>query len=205
MLLYPSVAQAPVLRGEHARRRILRAALDVLVDHGLPGFTVEAVAQRASASKATLYRRWPSRRDLLVDAMDELASRPFPVPATGDLRADLIELMGQAVSLFGDEPFPRLMAAFVDAAERDPTLQQMHATITEARRQPVRQVLLAARERGELPPSADLELAIDLLAAPVFYRRFIAHQPFTATYAVAVVDHVLTALGAVSPAQAPPD
>jgi AcrR family transcriptional regulator len=142
------VAQAPVLRGEHARRRILRAALDVLADHGLPGFTVEAVAQRAGASKATLYRRWPSRRDLLVEAMDELASRPFPVPATGHLRSDLIELMGQAASLFGDEPFPRLMAAFVDAAERDPALQQLHASLTEARRRPVRQVLLAGPPAG---------------------------------------------------------
>jgi AcrR family transcriptional regulator len=188
--------QAPILRGEHARQRILRAALDVVAEHGLPGFTMEAVAQRAAASKTTLYRRWASREELLVEAMDELASRPFPLPATGDLRSDLIELMRMVESLLNEQPFPRLMAAFIDAAERDPTLQRMHATITESRRRPIRHVLVEARLRGELPSSADLELAIDLLTAPAFYRRFIAHQPLNEAYAAAVVDQVLAALGA---------
>ena len=66
--------QQPVRRGEHARQRVLRAAaLDVLADDGLPGFTIEAVAQRAGASKTTLYRRWASREELLAEAMDEFA------------------------------------------------------------------------------------------------------------------------------------
>ena len=65
--------QQPVRRGEHARQRVLRAALEVLADDGLPGFTIEAVAQRAGASKTTLYRRWASREELLAEAMDEFA------------------------------------------------------------------------------------------------------------------------------------
>ena len=186
--------QQPVRRGEHARQRVLRAALDVLADDGLPGFTIEAVAQRAGASKTTLYRRWASREELLVEAMDEFASRPLPLPATGDLRSDLVELMSSLEALFNEQPFPRLMAAFIDAAERDPTLQRLHAAITHSRRQPIRHVLVEARLRGEIPPSVDLELMIDLLTAPAFYRRFIAHQPFHAAYAVAVVDQVLAAV-----------
>jgi AcrR family transcriptional regulator len=186
--------QQPIRRGEHARQRILRAALDALADHGLPGFTIEAVAQRAGASKTTLYRRWASREELLVEAMDEFASRPFPLPATGDLRSDLVELMSSLEALLNEQPFPRLMAAFIDAAERDPALQRLHATITHSRRQPIRHVLVEARLRGEIPPSADLELMIDLLTAPAFYRRFIAHQPFHAAYAVAVVDQILAAV-----------
>ena len=186
--------QQPIRRGEHARQRVLRAALDVLADQGLPGFTIDAVAQRAGASKMTLYRRWASREELLVEAMDEFASRPFPLPATGDLRSDLVELMSRLEALLNEQPFPRLMAAFIDAAERDSTLRQMHATITQSRRQPIRHVLVEARLRAEIPPSADLELMIDLLTAPAFYRRFIAHQPFHAAYAVAVVDLVLAAV-----------
>ena len=188
--------QEPVLRGEHARRRVLRAALDVLAEHGSLGFTIEAVAQRAGASKATLYRRWASRRELLVEAMDEFASRPLPQPMTGNVHSDLLEFMRSGQSLLREQLFPRLMAAFIDAAERDPTLQHMHAAISESRRQPLRRVLIEARARGEIPPSADLELAIDLLAAPGFYRRFVAHQPFDEVYAAAVVDHVLRALDA---------
>lgn len=189
------VQQAPILRGEHARQRILRAALEILAEHGLAGFTIDAVASRAGASKSTLYRRWTSRSELLIEAMDELASRPFPLPATGQLRSDLIELVHRAQALLHERLFPRLMAAFIDAAEREPALQQLHAAITDSRREPVRHVLLQARLRGEIPSTADLDLAIDMLTAPLFYGRFIAHREMGEGYAATLVDYVLAALG----------
>src|SRR3954447_3617510 len=108
-------------RGEHARRRVLRAALDVLAESGMPGFTVEAVARRAGASKATLYRHWPSASALLVDAMDAEV-RAGPDVASGDVLANMIAVLTEAAALFDRTPFPELMAAFIDAAERDPAL-----------------------------------------------------------------------------------
>jgi AcrR family transcriptional regulator len=171
----------------------MRAALEVLTDHGMPGLTMEAIADRAGASKATLYRHWPSPAALLVDAMD-LSFQPLPVPDTGRLRTDLVELLSRFEALLGDQAFPRLLAAVVDAAEREPALARLHVQLTERRREPGREVLVRAQRRGELPASADLELAIDLLSAPLFYRRFIAHRAFPEGYAVAVVDHVLAAL-----------
>ncbi len=185
-------AGAPIPRGERARERVLAAALDVLTDHGMPGFTMEAVAVRAGASKATVYRHWRTRAALLVDAMDR-ALPPFP-PATGDLRGDLVEILSRLEAHLGGQAFPRLMAAFVDAAERDPGLAGLQFRITESRREPVRALLAAARDRGEIPASADLEIAVDLLAGPAFYRRLIAHRPFPDAHAAAVVDHVLSAL-----------
>jgi AcrR family transcriptional regulator len=183
----------PIPRGARARERVLQAALEVLADQGLQGFTMEAVAAHAGASKATVYRHWTSRGRLLVDAMDR-SFQPFPMPAAGQLRADLVELLSRLEALLEDSRFPRLMAAFIDAAERDPTLANLHVQLTERRRDLPRQVLSRARERGEIPPTADLELAVDLLSGPAFYRRFIAHQPFHGGYAAAVVDHVLTAV-----------
>jgi hypothetical protein len=109
-------------------------------------------------------------------------------------RRQAVELSSRFETLVGDSRFPRLMAAFIDAAERDPPLATLHVQLTERRREPVRLVLSQARQRGEIPPTTDLELAIDLLAGPAFYRRFIAHQPFPSGYAAAVVDHVLTAV-----------
>src|SRR5215470_8476531 len=150
--------RSPIPRGARARERVMRAALEVLADRGLPGFTMEAIADRAGASKATIYRHWASPAALLVDAMD-LSFQPLPMPATGQLRTDLIELFTQFEALLGDRPFPRLMAAFVDAAERDPTLAALHVQLTERRREPVRRLLAQAQRRGELPASADLELA----------------------------------------------
>ena len=190
-------ARAPLGRGEHARRRVLRAALGVLADDGMPGFTVESVARRAGASKATVYRHWPTASALLVDAMDA-EFRPVPEVDTGDLRADLVALLAAFASSFTDSPFPRLMAAFTDAAERDPALGEMHAELTRRRREPLVRVLDAARARGELVDDLDVELVVDLLAAPFFYRRLIAHRPMAPDLPGAVVDHVLAGVRAPS-------
>lgn len=176
-------ARAPVPRGQRARDRVLRAALEVLADQGFSGFTMEAIAHRAHASKATIYRRWTSRAALLVDAM-ELISQPFPLPDTGELRTDLVELLSRLHDRLNHQPFPRLLAVFIDAAEREPTLSSAHAQLTERVREPLRHVLAQARQRGDIPATTDLELAIDLLGAPIFYRRFIGHQAFPHGYAI---------------------
>jgi AcrR family transcriptional regulator len=173
---------------------VLQAAIELLADQGLSGFTIEAVAHRAGASKATVYRRWKSRAALLVDALD-LSTQPLPLPATGQLRTDLIEVVSGLVALLNGQPFPRLMAAFIDAAEREPALKSLHAQITNRRREPLRHVLLQARQRGEILVTTDIELAVDLLAGPAFYQRLIAHQAFPHHYATAVVDYVLAAIG----------
>ena len=180
----------PIARGDHARRRVLAAALDQLADEGSAGFTMEAIARRAGASKATLYRRWPSASVLLVDAMAG-AFKPFTTPATGDLRGDLIALLTLAADLLGGERFPRLMAAIVDLAERDPYLAHLHADLTARHRRPVLDLLRPGQERGEIPSDTDLELLVDLLTAPFFYRRLIAHRPIPSSMARAVVDQVL--------------
>jgi len=180
----------PITRGAGARRRVLDAALEVLGAEGLAGFTVEAVARTAGASKATLYRHWPTTGALLVDAMDA-TFRPFPVPDTGDVREDVRALLGAFVALLRDTPFPRLMAAFIDAAEREPVLAEMHADLTRRRREPVLAVLERARRRGEVTGRLDLELTTDLLTAPFFYRRFIAHHPIPPALVDDVVAQVL--------------
>jgi AcrR family transcriptional regulator len=191
-------ARSPVQRGERARERVLRAALQVVADEGLSGFTMEAVARRAGASKATVYRHWSSRGALLIDAMN-LGFQPFPLPATGQLRTDLIELLSRLQAVLCGQPFPRLIAAFIDGAERDPVLGNLHAELTERRREASRQVLALARQRGEIPPTTDFELVIDLLAGPLFCRRFITHQAIPEDYASTVVDLVLAAIGHTPP------
>ena len=184
----------PRRRGEHARQRVLRAALEVLADSGMPGFTIESVARRAGASKATLYRHWPSASALLVDAMDA-EFQPVPDVSSGNVRADMITVLTAAAALFDRSPFPELMAAFIDAAERDPALAGLQASLTQRRREPLLRVVLEAARQGALPQDVDPELVVDLLAAPFFYRRFVAHRPIPADMPTAVVDHVLTALG----------
>jgi AcrR family transcriptional regulator len=194
----PAGGRAPIGRGEHARARVLRAALAILASDGLSGLTMEAVARRAGASKGTLYRRWSSRAALLVDAMSTTFV-PMTPPATGELRADLLGLVRSGQELLDRQPFARLMAAVIDAAERDVSLGSLHTELTERRRQPFHQVLTEAMRRGEIAPDTDIELATDLLVGPIFYRRFIAHLPFPDRYAEAIVDGVLSAIGPSEP------
>src|SRR6266511_2813236 len=88
----PADPREPISRGAGARQRVLQAALQVLDEDGLPGFTMEAVARRAGASKATLYRHWPTVGALLIDAMDA-TFQPFPVPDTGSVQTDVAHLL----------------------------------------------------------------------------------------------------------------
>jgi AcrR family transcriptional regulator len=181
----------PIARGEGARRRVLQAALEVLDADGLRGFTMEAVARRAGASKATLYRRWPSVGSLLIDAMDA-TFQPFPPPDTGRVEDDIAELLTAFVALLQHTPFPRLLASFIDAAERDPALAALHADLTARRREPLLVVLRHAQERGELVEGLDLEVVTDLLTAPLFYRRFVAHRPIPPGLVGAIINQVLS-------------
>src|SRR3954469_22651498 len=188
---------APLRRGEHARQRVLGAALEVLAESGMPGFTIESVARRAGASKATLYRHWPSASALLVAAMDA-EFRPIPDVSSGDVRADMITVLTAAAAMLDRPPFPELMAAFIDAAERDPALADLQASLTERRREPLLRVVVEAARQGVVPADVDPELVVDLLAAPFFYRRFVAHRPIPAGMPAAVVDHVLGTLDPLS-------
>ncbi len=193
-----SSLRIPIARGRRARERVLRAALEVLADRGTSGFTMEAVAVQAQASKATVYRHWKSRTALLVDAMDR-AFPPFTTPTTGDVRRDLAELLDAQQVLLQEGPFARLLAAVVDAAERDPALAALHFDLTERRRRLGVDVLRSAQSRGEIAAEADLEVAVDLLAGPSFYRRLIAHRDFPPGYSASVIDHVLRALDWAGP------
>ncbi|WP_410791470.1 TetR/AcrR family transcriptional regulator [Kribbella sp. C-35] len=160
---------------------MLTAALDVLDEAGLAGFTMEAVARRAGASKATLYRRWPTTGALLVDAMDA-TYRPFPTPDTGSVTKDVTEILTAFVTLLERTPFPRLLAAFIDAAERDPALSKLHTDLTNRRREPLLTVLERGRERGELPPDTDPELTTDLLTSRSSIGTSLPTAPFRAAW-----------------------
>jgi AcrR family transcriptional regulator len=184
------MADGPISRGAGARQRMLRAALAVLGDDGLAGFTMEAVARRAGASKATLYRHWPTTGALMIAAMDA-TFQPFPTPDTGRVATDVAELLTAFVTMLERTPFPRLLAAFIDAAERDPALAALHANLTQRRREPLLVALARGRERGELPDDIDPEVLTDLLTAPFFYRRFVAHRPIPPTLVGDVIARVL--------------
>ena len=114
----------------------------------------------------------------------------MPAPDSGDVRTDVAQLLTTFADTLSNTPFPRLLAAYMDAAERDPVLQTLHADLTARRREPLLTVLRRARDRGELDRDLDLDLTVDLLAAPLFDRRFVAHRPITA----ALIDDIIASV-----------
>jgi AcrR family transcriptional regulator len=183
----------PVSRRDGARRRVLDAALRVLSEQGLPGFTMEAIARAAGAGKTTLYRRWSTPAELLTDAMDS-TFRPVLPPDTGSLDGDVRRLADGYAALLSSEQFPRLLATFIDAAERDPELAARHRELTRLRREPLVAILQRAVATGELVADFDAEQISEFIAAPLFYRRFVARAPITPEYIDDVIRRVLDPL-----------
>ena len=145
---------------------ILRAAVEVLCDVGYDRLTFDAVAAGARASKATLYRRWPHKRDLVVDAVGLLVGCPAERdPNTGSLRGDLI---GQACAAGGldDAVVSETWAALLPVIHRDTELATaLHARFIAPKTDAARAVLRNAQQRGELGPDADLETLLSILPA----------------------------------------
>jgi AcrR family transcriptional regulator len=151
---------------------VIRAALELLDEHGYDGLTMEGVAARAGVAKTTLYRRLPSRLDLIAEVARQVAA-PVREHDTGDLRADLVALLQDVIGVL-HEPMirrvlPRLLA---EAREREELAAILRGFWTERRRLTIGLLERAAR-RGELAPTVDLELAADAFYGPVYYRYLV--------------------------------
>ena len=188
-------------RSEKARLAVLAAAADLLLEDGLAAVSMDAVAARAGVSKATIYRWWPTKETLALDALyQEWAAVP-PPRDTGSLRGDLLSLLRPWVRLAGGRPYGRAIAALVSEAQADPEFgREYRARFVEPRREQVRVILRRAIERGEIPAGTRTEVALDLLYGPVYHRLLHGHAPLNDRFIRDVID---TTLGGIMP-PAPP-
>lgn len=189
----PRSGSRPDPRVLRSRAAVLSATVDLLFEHGVAGTTIEAVAARSGVAKTTIYRQWRDQPALVLDAFSSLLAPPV-APDTGVLRDDLLHLLTGLAHALRASPAAGLTPALVDAAERDPAYAELHRRESRARHAAVRAVLARGVERGELPHDVDLDLVVDLLAGPLFHRRWFSSQPLDARVAAAVVDAVLPGL-----------
>ncbi|HWB21871.1 MAG TPA: TetR/AcrR family transcriptional regulator [Gaiellaceae bacterium] len=186
-------------RSERAQQAILRAATELFLERGLAGTSVDEIAERAGVGKATIYRRWPSKELLALDALaaDWQATLPDVSIDTGSLRGDLLARIVPWVTLLATKPYGRVVAGLVAAAQADPAFASLYLErFVTARRGSTRAVFERARSRGELRPRTDLELALDLLYGPIYHRLLHGHAPLGERFATEVVDSVIDAVGA---------
>lgn len=181
-----------------AEARILDATLELLSEVGFAGLTVDGVAIRAGVGRATIYRRWPSKGALLLAASQCLVG-DVAEPDTGTLRGDLLALTSGLVEHLRDTPMGCLLPTLAAEARANPELAELVTEFADDRRAHVRAVLRRARDRGELRVGTDLELLIDVIAGPAFYRMMISGGPPTAARMAKVVAMVLDGVAADRP------
>lgn len=177
--------------------RILRAALEVMGEGGLRRCTIDAVALRAEVPKSTIYRRWPSKDELQVAALERYVTEHQPMPDTGTLRGDLDALFRSQIRAYSSrEVRPMVSFAFSVLADGEAVPTATVAAIRRFalnRRARYREVLERAQARGEVRANVDLEVAISFLSGAV-WAHLADLQPIDDVFADAVVDMAERAL-----------
>jgi AcrR family transcriptional regulator len=184
-------------RSEKARKAILAAAMELLLDHGLNAMSMDDVAGRAGVSKATIYRWWPSKERLALDALAaEWASTPTASQRhTGSLRGDLLTRFRPWLRQLNRKPFARVVAGLVAEAQTNPEFAELYRKqFVAPRRDATRELLVRARDRGEIAANTDLEVTLDLLYGPIYHRLLHGHAPLTERFAQQVIDCVIAAI-----------
>ena len=157
-------------RSEEAHRAILDATLELLVEVGFSAMTVEGVAGRAGVGKATIYRRWPSKLPLVVEAFGGLPG--FEEVDTGTLAEDLKKMLRAYLQNFNSTPLSAVLPSLAGERAHNPELSVLFEPVSKERRQPLVKAFERAVERGEVGPDTDVELAADLVVGPIAVQLF---------------------------------
>jgi AcrR family transcriptional regulator len=186
-------------RSEKARSAILEAAAELLLEQGLGAVSMDTVAARAGVSKATIYRWWPTKQTLALDALyHEWAGVPG-ARDTGSLRGDLLTLLRPWARLTGRRPYGRAIAALLTEAQTDPAFaREYRAGFVHPRREEGRAILRRAIERGEIAANTKIEVALDLLYGPIYHRLLHGHAPLNDRFVRDVIDLALRGLAPAS-------
>jgi AcrR family transcriptional regulator len=181
-------------RDPAADRAILAATLAVVAEQGYTNLALTEVAKRAGVSTATLYRRWPSKAPLVLDALRTLILT-IALPDTGDTQQDLTVFLTERIQTLGSPLLAQLIPALTAEAQRDRAFAEMFRSLQA----PVRQQAFALFDRGiargDLPVTLDRDLALDLLLGPIIFRQFVGGAPLDPQLAPAIIEAVLYGVG----------
>ena len=186
-------------RSARADEAIIDAVLDMLAEgQSRDSISIEAVAARAGVGKATIYRRWPNKEALIVDAVSSIKG-PVPPVRGESVRDDLIALLSR-VGQNTDRRYTEIMSCLLPEIKRNDSMHGCYQAVIEPRRQVMREVLHRGVRTGELRPDLDVELALTLLSGPVLVQLLLRWNPAVepADLAPRVVDAVLTGIAGPS-------
>jgi AcrR family transcriptional regulator len=190
-------------RSQRSHQAILTSAAQLLDEVGYANMTVQEIAARAGVSNKTIYRWWSNKAAVVMEAFAQQTANIIDVPDTGNLRDDLLTFVRASFVVHKTMKFGATMANLVAAIQTDSTLAiAFREQFIAQRRIAVGQIFKQAMKRGELAKNVDLEMAIDGVYAPIFYRLLVGHAPLNEEFAETLVKQLLSGISyfAVSPA-----
>jgi AcrR family transcriptional regulator len=178
-------------RSEQARTAVLQAVDDLLVELGFAGLTMEKIATTAGVAKQTVYRWWPSKVDILLEAFgDDMAQHLTPAEH-GDLRTDLREHLATLAAFLTETPPGAVFRALIGQAQHDPELaNRLRTEQLDAQHARDRIPFERAKARGEFL-DLDIDQAVEQLVGAVHYRVLVTGQPVPREFTDALVDRFL--------------
>lgn len=188
--------QRPGGRAARVRSAVLAATSSLLAEVGYEKMSMDEVATRAGVHKTTVYRRWPTKAQLVFDAVRLRADTNVPVPDTGSLRGDLEALARSVVANLSSDVGTQYSRTLVAAAATSTELAESMHTFWAQRFAATARVVEAAVERGELPPDLDPSVVIQTLVGPIWLRVLLTGEPISNDLADQVA--ALVAAGAIN-------
>lgn len=180
-------------RVEASRDKVLRETYRILSEQGFANASIDAIAKHSGVAKTTIYRHWPSRADLLLDACAKIG-KPVEAPDTGDLREDLTILLTHLARELKSAGWPSILPSIIDAAERDPDVaavfKKLHTDTTAA----YRDVLVRAQQRGDFSKEIKVPDLLALTVGALFYNRWYSREPLTDKYVERLLDVIMVGL-----------
>ncbi|MDT5172923.1 MAG: hypothetical protein QOG37_174 [Mycobacterium sp.] len=172
---------------------VLDATVAEVAERGVDAVSIGAIAERAGVHETSIYRRWRTRSDLIVEALLARSAVQIPTPDTGSVRGDLIEL-ARLVTAYLSSPTGEALVRTIVTAVEDPTLARARATFLAGRLDATRVIINRAVDRGELPADTDARLALEMLVAPMHVRVLLTGEPLTEALSEQVADVLLDGL-----------
>lgn len=184
-------------RSESTEKAILNSAHTLVADHGFQAVTIEGIAKHAGVSKATIYKWWPNKAAVVADSFFTTKKEQYPVPDTGSVIEDLvIQISNLSTFLASDEG--RIIRELIAEGQSDSDVAEAYQSrYFSPRREVSRTILERGVERGEMKSGLNLELCVEMIYAPLFYRLLITGEGIDEAFLRNVVSCVLKGLGAL--------
>jgi AcrR family transcriptional regulator len=170
-----------------SRERVLTTTLDLLTEAGLDDLTIDEISRTSGVAKTTIYRQWPNRSALVIDACLRMTDGEEAPPDTGSLEGDVRAILTNIAELLATARWSSIVPSIVDAAEHDSAFADIHRRIQRRHAAPLRSALERAALRGEIPSAVDRDAIAASLLGPLFYRRWFSREQIDATFLEIIV------------------